>query len=70
MLKSTNVTEAEIYPDEEIAGWDKEDRLEAIERDAILKNLRSALSPPVPRVSEILDSITKSKNRKKIRRKR
>jgi antitoxin PrlF len=43
VLKPADVMEVEIYSDEEIAAWDKEDRLEALERDAILKNLRSAL---------------------------
>ena len=47
MLKPADVMEVEIYSDEEIAGWDKEDCLEAAERDAILKNLRSALEPSV-----------------------
>ncbi len=44
MLKSADVMELEIYSDEEIAGWDKEDSLEAVERDAILKNLSGALA--------------------------
>ncbi len=47
MLKPADVMEVEIYSDEEIGGWDKEDYLEAAERDAILKNLRSAPAPSV-----------------------
>ena len=39
--------EVEIYSDEDIARWDKEDCLEGVERDAIVKNLRSALAPSV-----------------------
>ncbi len=46
MLKSTGMMEVEIYSDEEIAAWDKEDCLEAVEQDETLKNLRSALAPP------------------------
>jgi hypothetical protein len=39
--------EVEIYPDEEIARWDEEDRLDAVEREALLKNLRSYLGSSV-----------------------
>jgi hypothetical protein len=39
--------EIEIYSDEEIARWDEEDRLDPIEREALLKNLKSALASSV-----------------------
>ncbi len=42
-MKPADVMEIEIYSDEEIARWDEEDRLEPIEREALLKNLRGAL---------------------------
>lgn len=45
VLKPTDVVEIEIYSDEEIARWDKEDSLEPAERDALLKNLRSYPDP-------------------------
>ena len=47
-MKPVDVMEIEIYSDEEIALWDEEDPLDPIEREALLKNLRSA---PVPSVS-------------------
>jgi len=40
-VKPADVMENEIYSDEEIARWDEEDRLEPIERETLLKNLRS-----------------------------
>lgn len=46
-MKPADVMEIEIYSDEEIARWDEEDRLEPIEREALLKNLRGALDPSV-----------------------
>ena len=46
-MKPAEVMEIEIYSDEEIARWDEEDRLEPIEREALLKNLRRALDPSV-----------------------
>ena len=73
MLKATEMIGVEIYSDEEIRAWDKEDCLEAVERDAILKNLRSALAPsvsPIQTVSEFLDSFTKPKSKKRIRRRK
>jgi hypothetical protein len=39
--------EIEIYSEEEIARWDEEDRLEPIEREALLKNMRSYLGSSV-----------------------
>jgi len=33
----------EIYSDEEVARWDEEDRLDPIERETLLKNLRRYL---------------------------
>ncbi len=47
-MKPADVMEIEIYSDEEIAQWDEEDRLEPIEREALLKNLRGALDPIRP----------------------
>ena len=47
VVKPAEVMEIEIYSDEEIARWDEEDRLEPIEREALLKNLRRALDPSV-----------------------
>ena len=47
VVKPADVMEIEIYSDEEIARWDEEDRLEPIEREALLKNLRGALDPSV-----------------------
>ncbi len=40
VLRPAAVVEIETYSDEEIARWDKEDRLEPSERDALLKRLR------------------------------
>jgi len=40
VLRPAAVIEIETYSDEEIAGWDKEDRLEPGERNALLKRLR------------------------------
>lgn len=40
MLRPAAVVEIETYSDEEIAQWDKEDRLEPAERNAFLKRLR------------------------------
>jgi len=34
------VVEMETYSDEEVARWDKEDRLEPAERNALIKRLR------------------------------
>ncbi len=46
-MKPADVMEIEIYSDEEIARWDEEDRLDPIEREALLKNLRSVLASSV-----------------------
>jgi AbrB family looped-hinge helix DNA binding protein len=40
VLRPAAVVEIETYSDEEIARWDKEDRLEPGERNALLKRLR------------------------------
>ena len=40
VLRPAAVVEIETYSDEEIAQWDKEDRLEPAERNAFLKRLR------------------------------
>ena len=40
VLRPAAVVEIETYSDEEIARWDKEDRLEPTERNALLKRLR------------------------------
>jgi antitoxin PrlF len=40
VLRPAAVVEIETYSDEEIARWDKEDRLELAERNALLKRLR------------------------------
>jgi antitoxin PrlF len=40
VLRPAAVVEIETYSDEEIARWDKEDRLEPSERNALLKRLR------------------------------
>jgi len=40
VLRPAAVVEIENYSDEEIARWDKEDRLDPAERDAIQKRLR------------------------------
>jgi AbrB family looped-hinge helix DNA binding protein len=40
MLRPAAVIEIETYSSEEIAQWDKEDRLEPAERNALLKRLR------------------------------
>jgi hypothetical protein len=44
-LKSIATVESEIYSDEEIAEWDKEDRLVPTERDTLLKHLKKGLDP-------------------------
>jgi len=40
VLRPAAVVEIETYSDEDIAQWDKEDRLEPAERKALLKRLR------------------------------
>lgn len=40
VLRPAAVVEMETYPDEEIARWDREDRLEPAERTVLLKRLR------------------------------
>jgi len=40
VLRPAAVVEMETYSDEEIAQWDKADRLEPLERNALLKRLR------------------------------
>jgi len=40
VLRPAAVVEIETYSDEEIARWDKEDRLEPGERNVLLKRLR------------------------------
>jgi len=40
VLKPAAVVEIETYSNEDIAQWDKEDRLEPTERNALLKRLR------------------------------
>ena len=45
-MKPADVMRIEIYSDEEIARWDEEDRLDPIEREALLKNLRRYLGSP------------------------
>jgi len=40
VLRPAAVFEIEAYSDEDIAQWDKEDRLEPAERNAFLKRLR------------------------------
>jgi AbrB family looped-hinge helix DNA binding protein len=40
VLRPAAVFEIETYSDEDITQWDKEDRLESAERNAILKRLR------------------------------
>jgi AbrB family looped-hinge helix DNA binding protein len=40
VLRPAAVVEIETYSDEDIAQWDKEDRLEPAERNALLKRLR------------------------------
>jgi hypothetical protein len=45
MLKPEDMMKIEIYSDEEIDQWDKEDGLEPVQRDSLLKNLRSRLDP-------------------------
>jgi AbrB family looped-hinge helix DNA binding protein len=40
VLRPAAVVEMETYSDEEVARWDKEDRLEPAERDALLKRVR------------------------------
>ena len=46
-MKPADVMEIEIYSDEEIALWDEEDRLDPIEREVLLKNLKSYLGSSV-----------------------
>ncbi len=46
-MKPADIIEVEIYSDEEIAQWDEEDCLDPIEREALLKNLRSVLASSV-----------------------
>jgi hypothetical protein len=46
-VKLADVMEIEIYSDEEIIRWDEEDRLGPMEREALLKNLRSCLDSSV-----------------------
>jgi len=40
VLRPAAVVEMETYSDEEVARWDKEDRLEPAERNALLKRSR------------------------------
>jgi len=40
VLRPAAVVEMETYSDEEVARWDKQDRLEPAERNALLKRLR------------------------------
>jgi antitoxin PrlF len=40
VLRPAAVVEIETYSDEEVARWDKEDRLESAERNALIKRLR------------------------------
>jgi len=40
VLRPAAVVEIDTYSDEEIAQWDKVDRLESAERNALLKRLR------------------------------
>jgi len=40
VLRPAAVVEIETYSDEEVARWDKEDRLEPAERNALMKRLR------------------------------
>jgi AbrB family looped-hinge helix DNA binding protein len=40
VLRPAAVVEIEAFSNEDIAQWDKEDRLEASERNALLKRLR------------------------------
>ena len=40
VLRPAAVVEIESYSDEEVARWDKEDRLDPAERNALLKRLR------------------------------
>jgi AbrB family looped-hinge helix DNA binding protein len=40
VLRPAAVVEMETYSDEEVARWDKEDRLEPAERNALIKRLR------------------------------
>ena len=40
VLRPAAVVEIETYSDGEIAQWDKEDRLDPAERNALLKRLR------------------------------
>ncbi|MBM4350901.1 MAG: AbrB/MazE/SpoVT family DNA-binding domain-containing protein [Deltaproteobacteria bacterium] len=40
MLRPAAVVEIETYSGEQIAQWDREDQLESVERNALLKRLR------------------------------
>jgi antitoxin PrlF len=40
VLRPAAIVEMETYSDEEVARWDKEDRLEPAERNALLKRSR------------------------------
>jgi len=40
VLRPAAVVDIETYSDEEVARWDKEDRLEPAERNALFKRLR------------------------------
>jgi antitoxin PrlF len=40
VLRPAAIVEIETYSDEEVARWDKEDRLEPAERNALIKRLR------------------------------
>jgi antitoxin PrlF len=40
VLRPAAVVEIETYSNEEIAQWDKEDRIDSAERNALLKRLR------------------------------
>ena len=40
VLRPAAVVEMETYSDEEVARWDKEDRLQPAERNGLLKRLR------------------------------
>jgi len=44
-LKSAATVETEIYSDEEIAEWEKEDHFVPPERDTLLKHLKNDLDP-------------------------
>jgi len=44
-LKSAATVETEIYSDEEIVEWEKEDHFVPAERDTLLKHLKNDLGP-------------------------